>query len=133
MKTLPKNEKIKPLIVNQEDIDKAIEALYKITGDLTENIEYNDWYYSLVPSTKGLIIETYAEADAHLDEPNHQLKTFDWDWVFSDMFTTAEGKVNRPMIAAFTKGLNELIAELNKNGEVCISRHLKQATDLIEG
>ena len=131
MKELPL-EKIKPLTVNKEDIEKAIEALYQITGDLTENIEYNNWNYWIVPSKKGLIIETYTDADAHLDEPNHQLRTCPWDSVFSDIFASGE-KVNKPMVAAFIKGLNEMMAELKENGTVCIAHHLEQATDLIEG
>jgi hypothetical protein len=131
MKELPL-EKIKPLTVKKEDIEKAISALYAIADSFAEDIEDHYWYYWIVPSKKGLIIETYTDADAHLDEPNHQLTTCPWDPVFSDIFASG-GKVNKPMVAAFIKGLNEMMAELKENGEVCIAHHLKQATDLIEG
>jgi len=125
-----KTEKIQPLTVGKEDIEKTISALYAIADGLAEDVEDYSWNYSLRASKKGLVIEAYTDADAHIEQ-NHQLSTCGWDWVLSEIFSVGK-KINKPMVCAFIKGLNEMMEELNKNGEVCISQHLEQATDLIE-
>lgn len=114
--------------VNRKDIENIADELYKLANICEEKIESYYWSYTLTASQKGLIIESYS--DQPTDDTSYKLKTCGWDWVFSEMFTTGE-KVNIPMIEAFTKGLNEMMADLKKNGGVYIHDHLKQATDLI--